>query len=80
VDDELLTMYEMAARLRTETFLRYQIDDAVGENIQLAMLLLIAHWYRNREAVSTGRTSQGIEMPLAYTDLLSMERDFPTYT
>jgi hypothetical protein len=79
-EDDLLTMYEMAARLRTETYLRYQIDDTVGENIKVAMLMLIAHWYRNREAVSTGRTSQGIEMPLAFTDLLSLERDYPTYT
>ena len=79
-EDTLLATYEMAARLHCENYLRYTIDQPVGENIQLAMLLLIAHWYRNREAVSTGRTSQGMPMPLAVNDLLSMERDYPTYT
>ena len=79
-EDELLLLYEMAARLHCENYLRYTIDQPVGENIQLAMLLLVAHWYRNREAVSTGRTSQGMPMPLAVADLLSMERDYPTYT
>jgi hypothetical protein len=79
-EDSLLTDYEMAARLNTENYLRYTIDAAVGENIKLAMLLLIAHWYRNREAVSTGRTMQGVEMPLGYKELLSSERDYPTYS
>ena len=79
-EDELLTTYEMAARLHAENYLRYQIDQPLGENIQLALLMLIAHWYRNREAVSTGRTTQGVMMPLAVTDLLAMERDYPSYT
>jgi hypothetical protein len=70
----------MAARLNTENYLRNTIDATVGENIKLAMLLLIAHWYRNREAVSTGRTMQGVEMPLGYKELLSSERDYPTYS
>jgi hypothetical protein len=79
-EDPLLTIYEKAARLHTENYLRYLIDETtVGENTKLALLLLIAHWYRNREAVSTGRTMQGIEIPLAYTALLSLERDYPIY-
>jgi uncharacterized phage protein (predicted DNA packaging) len=78
-DDTLLEQYEMAARLHTENYLRYQIDDAMGENIKQAMLMLIAHWYRNREAVTTGKTSVGVEMPLAYQVLLSGERDYPIY-
>jgi uncharacterized phage protein (predicted DNA packaging) len=79
VDDELLQQYEMAARLHTENYLRYQIDDTMGENIKQACLMLIAHWYRNREAVTTGKTSVGVEMPLAYMTLLSGERDYPIY-
>jgi hypothetical protein len=55
------------------------IDNAVGENVKQAMLMLIAHWYRNREAVSDGKTAQGATMPLGYTELLYPLRDFPTY-
>jgi hypothetical protein len=79
-EDPLLLDYEMGARLNTENYLRYTIDETVGENIKLALLLLIAHWYRNREAVSTGRTMQGVEMPLGYKEILSSERDYPVYT
>jgi uncharacterized phage protein (predicted DNA packaging) len=78
-DDTLLQQYEMAARLNAENYLRYQIDDTVGENIKQACLMLIGHWYRNREAVTTGKTSVGVEMPLAYQYLLSSERDYPIY-
>lgn len=78
-EDALLLDYEMAARLNTENYLRYQIDASVGENIKQACLTLIAHWYRNREAVSTGRGSAGAEMPMAYKHLLNMERDYPVY-
>jgi hypothetical protein len=78
-EDALLLDYEMAARLHTENYLRYQIDNTMGENIKQACLMLVAHWYRNREAVSTGRGSVGEQMPLAYMSLLHLERDFPIY-
>ena len=79
VEDPLLTNLEMAARLHTENYLRYQIDDQVGENIKQAMLLLVAHLYRNREAVTSGRAAIGAELPLGYEALLFPERDFPIY-
>jgi hypothetical protein len=78
-DDELLQQYEMAARLNAENYLRYLIDATVGENIKQACLMLIGHWYRNREAVTTGKTSVGVEMPLGYKELLAAERDYPIY-
>ncbi|MFK7695400.1 head-tail connector protein [Paenibacillus sp. HJGM_3] len=37
-----------------------------------AMLLLIGHWYENRESVTVGRTA--VELPLAATSLLWMDR------
>src|SRR5262245_22237874 len=54
VEDTYLLDLEMAARLHAENFLRYQIDAAVGENIKRALLFLIGHFYRNREAVTLG--------------------------
>jgi len=76
-DDDYLKQLEMAARLHTENVLRYEIDTSVGENIKQALLILIAHWYRNREALLEGRW---LVAPLAYTALVSPERDYPTYT
>ena len=41
----------------------YQADsDALlyGEDIEMAMLMLIAHWYTNRETVSTGSTTSAL--------------------
>lgn len=80
VEDTELLMLEMAAHIHTENTLRYQFDQTVGENVKVAMLMLIGHWYRNREAVTTGRTMTGVPIPMGYADLLSMERDYPTYT
>jgi hypothetical protein len=82
-EDSLLTQYEMAARIHAEKYLRYPLDadapNGVGENIKQACLMLIAHWYRNREAVSTGRGYMGFEMPLGFEALLGVERDYPVY-
>jgi gp6-like head-tail connector protein len=77
VDDDYLMQLEMAARLHTENYLRYQIDATVGENIKQACLILIADWYRNRELMRDGRW---VDAPIAWKALLSMERDYPTYT
>ena len=76
-DDDYLEQLEMAARLHTENYLRYKIDDSVGENIKMALLILIADWYRNRELMRDGRW---VDAPIAYKALLSLERDYPTYT
>lgn len=73
-DDELMLL-EMAARLHTQNKLRRPIDDTVGEHVKVAMLVLIAYWYRNREAVIVGTIAQ--IAPLAYDMLLAPERDFP---
>jgi hypothetical protein len=76
VEDGYLTSLEMAARIHTENYLRLELDVAAGENIKVAMLLLIAHWYRNRE--SSGANTV-VELPMAYAAILGPERDFPVY-
>ena len=78
VDDEYLTQLEMAARIHTENSLRRpgELDSTAPENIKMAMHVLIAHWYRNREAVVTG--SLGV-VPLAYDSLLSTERNYVNF-
>lgn len=77
VEDAALLGFEMAARLHTQRVLRRTIDATVGENVKQAMLVLIAHWYRNREAVGTDKMNA---VPLSYMALLQPERDFPPGT
>lgn len=72
-DTTLLGM-EMAARLHTQRLLRQDIDATVGENIKQAMYLLVAHWFRNREAVIVGTITSAL--PLGYLATLFPERDF----
>jgi len=84
-EDTLLTELEMAARLYTENYLRQTLDPnaldsggqplGIGENIQMAMKLLIAQWYRNRELMVSGRLA---EPPFAFAALLSGIRDYPS--
>lgn len=44
----------------------------VDENIQIALLLLIGHWFENREAVITGTIA--VSAPLGVEDLLAPYR------
>jgi hypothetical protein len=80
-EDDLLQVLEIAAHAYTENYLRQILDPnaagGIGEHILVAQRLLIAHWYRNREAVSTGSTMMGDVMPLGYAALLSADRDYP---
>jgi hypothetical protein len=76
-EDDYLRQLEMAARLHCENYLRYQIDPTVGENTKHAMRFLIGIWYRNRESMIEGRWAP---IPAGFQHLLSMERDYPTYT
>lgn len=49
-------------------------DANVPQKIKQAMLLLVGHWYENREAVAAGSMT---EIPLAVNALLSQDRVVP---
>jgi hypothetical protein len=76
VEDVYLMFLEAAARHFAENALRYPIDARANPAIKQAMLLLIAAWYRNREAISSEAIG---EYELAFTALLSPERDFSVW-
>jgi len=81
-DDNLLEIYIGAAARYVETWTRrklYKTNDEPGfaddanrllldDDVRTAMLLLIGHWYANREAVVSGSTAA--ELPLAVEALL----------
>lgn len=48
----------------------YGEADAVPANIKQAILLLVCHWYQNREAVG----ANGLEVPMSVEALLSLSR------
>lgn len=50
----------------------YGAASAVPDNIKQAMLLMIGHWYENREAVNVGNIVT--EFPMAVESLLSISR------
>ena len=76
-DDWLLPQLEVAARLHTGNVLRRTLTpDTAGENVLQAVLLLIGHWYRNREAIDTDVRAVA-DLPLGYMAILSPERDYP---
>jgi len=84
-EDALLSTYILAATRYVETWTRrrlYEDVDSTGyitdedgllltADITAAMLLLIGHWYANREAVSVGGP---VETPLAVDSLLQPYR------
>ena len=80
-EDDLLTIYIGAAKRHVETFTRrtlyatntdpgYESDEdrlLLDDDVRTAMLLLVGHWFANREAVSDKSLS---EIPLAVNALL----------
>ena len=78
LDDSLLLLYEGAARRHTENVLQSApLDESADDNVKAAVLFLIAHWYRTREAVVIGATPAAI--PFGYDALLFPEKHFLTY-
>lgn len=73
-DDALLNLYTGAAARYVETWTRRKLyeseespgyaEDAdsilPGDDVKAAMLLLIGHWYENRETVSVGQAATDI--------------------
>lgn len=85
-DDALLTTFSGAAARYVETWTRRTLyeseassgydddEDAIllSDDVKAAMLLLIGHWYANRETVSVGQTA--VEIPFAVESLLQPYR------
>lgn len=85
-DDALLTTYIGAAARYVETWTRRTLylttdstgyaddEDSIllGDDVKAAMLLLIGHWYANRESVAIGQIVA--EVPLAVESLLQPYR------
>ncbi|CAM7424726.1 head-tail connector protein [Citrobacter cronae] len=85
-DDALLTLYTGAAARYVQTWTRrtlYEKEDSPGyvddpapillnDDVKAAMLLLIGHWYANRESVVVGQAVA--EVPFAVEALLQPYR------
>lgn len=87
-DDALLNLYTGAAARYVETWTRrklYKSEESPGyaeeededsilpdDDVKAAMLLLIGHWYANREAVNIGNITS--EIPFAVEALLQPYR------
>ncbi|MBJ9352434.1 phage gp6-like head-tail connector protein [Citrobacter koseri] len=85
-DDALLNLYTSAAARYVETWTRRKLyaskespgyaedEDSIlpGDDVKAAMLLLIGHWYANREAVNIGNITT--EVPFAVEALLQPYR------
>lgn len=80
-DDALLTRYIAAAKARIEASLGFKIDDVerfptgTPDDLELAVLMLAAHFYENREASLVNVTAQ--ILPLGVTDIIA---DYRNYT
>lgn len=82
-EDTLIQQYIDAAEAHVEQHCdRVLVDSdpadesqmAFTPDVQQAILLLVGHWYANREAVVVGQTSQ--QVPLAFERLLWYRKRF----
>ena len=79
-DATLLELYADAAEEQIEVDTNRPLAELIPEGessypkkIKLAVLLLVGHWYRNREAFSTVDMK---EVPKTYNTLVASFRDF----
>ena len=79
-DATLLELYADAAEEQIEVDINRPLAELISEGessypkkIKLAVLLLVGHWYRNREAFSTVEMK---EVPKTYNTLVASFRDF----
>ncbi|KEY58501.1 head-tail connector protein [Serratia sp. DD3] len=85
-EDQLLTIYVGAARKKAEKFINRNLydvavpeDDADGvvisDDIKLALMLLVGHWYENREPVNIGNITS--TLPYTFEALMGPYRFIP---
>lgn len=87
-EDELLLLYFGAARKKAENLTNRKLFDSkadvpeadsyglvIEDDILLALLLLVGHWYENREQVSVGSTITSF--PFGFESLLDPYRLIP---
>lgn len=79
-DATLLELYADAAEEQIEVDINRPLSELIPEGedsypkkIKLAVLLLVGHWYRNREAFSTVDMK---EVPKTYNTLVASFRDY----
>jgi uncharacterized phage protein (predicted DNA packaging) len=79
-DATLLELYADAAEEQIEVDINRPLTELIPEGessypkkIKLAVLLLVGHWYRNREAFSTVEMK---EVPKTYNTLVASFRDY----
>ena len=79
-DATLLELYADAAEEQIEVDINRPLSELIPEGgnsypkkIKLAVLLLVGHWYRNREAFSTVEMK---EVPKTYNTLVASFRDY----
>lgn len=84
-EDELLLLYFASARRRAENFINRKLyEDAVpdtdpdglviADDILLALMLLVGHWYENREEATDAAKAS---IPFGFTSLIEPYRYIP---
>ncbi|STW02525.1 Phage gp6-like head-tail connector protein [Klebsiella pneumoniae] len=83
-EDEVLTLYYGAARRKAENFINRHLYEKkcrkliltgwVADDILLALMLLVGHWYENREESSDAAKTS---IPFGFTSLIEPYRYIP---
>ncbi|AKJ41549.1 head-tail connector protein [Pragia fontium] len=85
-DNSLLTVYCGAARKAVENFINRPLFDdfvpddcsvgiVITDDIKLAIMMIVGHWYENREPVNLGNIVN--EIPLSFRFLVEPYRIIP---
>jgi hypothetical protein len=75
-DDTLLQNVLDAAEAYTEGFLPKKLSefDPLPADLKLAVLMLAANWYEQRETLVVGNTITATEVPYGWSDIIRQHR------
>lgn len=84
-EDEVLTLYYGAARRKAENFINRHLYEeevpetdpdglVIADDILLALMLLVGHWYENKEESSDAAKTS---IPFGFTSLIEPYRYIP---
>ena len=85
-EEQLLTIYAGAARKNAENFINRKLYESdipetdvdgmkIDDDVKLALMLLVGHWYENREVVNIGNITT--VLPFGFKALLEPYRFIP---
>lgn len=75
-NDKMIDLFLTSAKSFTQSYLKKRFEDMedIPSEINIAVLAITEHWYKNRGVMSEDATQK--ELPYVFSGILDMHRDY----